>query len=478
MTVSDKQPQRLRLGALIALVVGSMIGGGIFSLPQNIATSAGAGAVLLGWLVTGVGMLALAFVFQTLSRRKPELDAGVYAYAKAGFGAYMGFNSAWGYWICAWIGNVSYFVLLFSSLGFFFPVFGEGNTPAAVICASVLLWMVHAMVLSGVRQAAFINIITTVAKIVPLIMFVVLAFVGFKADLFSIDIWGVEEQALGSVLDQVRNMMLVTVWVFIGIEGASVYSSRAQNRSDVGKATVLGFIGVLALLVMVNVLSMGVLSRAELAGLKNPSMAGVLEVVVGAWGSKLINVGLIISLCGALLSWTMLSAEILCVAAKDGAMPKALARTNSRGSPRGALWLSNTLIQVFLIITLFSSGTYLDLLYLGSSMILLPYFWTAFYALMLCLRGETYGDNDRVRGKDFAIALVAVLYSLWLVYAGGVKYLLLSSILYAPGAVVFAIARREQGERVFTPLETGVLVVLIMAALAGIAGLYMGYLSL
>src|SRR6478672_9881301 len=92
----SQEIQKLRLGALVALVVGSMIGGGIFSLPQNMAASAGVGAVLIGWGITAVGMLTLAFVFQTLANRKPDLDGGVYAYAKAGFGDYMGFSSAWG----------------------------------------------------------------------------------------------------------------------------------------------------------------------------------------------------------------------------------------------------------------------------------------------------------------------------------------------------------------------------------------------
>lgn len=141
-----------------------MVGGGIFSLPQNIAASASAGATLIGWLITGVGMLTLAFVFQTLANRKPELDGGVYAYAKAGFGDYMGFSSAWGYWISAWIGNVSYMVLLFSTLGYFFPVFGEGNTLPAVIGASVLLWLLHFLVLRGIKEAAFINTVTTIAR--------------------------------------------------------------------------------------------------------------------------------------------------------------------------------------------------------------------------------------------------------------------------------------------------------------------------
>ena len=209
--------QKLRLGALIALVVGSMIGGGIFSLPQNMAARADAGAILIGWGITAIGMLTLAFVFQTLANRKPELDSGVYAYAKAGFGDYMGFSSAWGYWISAWLGNVGYFVLLFSTLGYFFPVFGQGNTPIAIGCASVLLWCVHFLVMRGIKEAAFINQVTTVAKIVPLIMFIVIAAVAFKADIFTRDIWGTSNPNFGNVMDQVRNMMLVTVFVFIGI---------------------------------------------------------------------------------------------------------------------------------------------------------------------------------------------------------------------------------------------------------------------
>ncbi len=299
MATTSKQ---LKLSALVALVMGSMIGGGIFSLPQNMAASASAGAILIGWAITAVGMLTLAFVFQSLANRKPELDAGVYAYAKAGFGDYMGFSSAWGYWISAWIGNVSYFVLLFSTLGYFVPMFGEGNTLPAVIGASLILWGVHFLVLRGIREAAFVNLVTTIAKIVPLILFIVITALAFRLDVFTADFWGRGNPELGSVMQQVRNMMLVTVWVFIGIEGANVFSARAERRSDVGRATVIGFYSVLALLVLVNVLSMGIMSQAELAGLKNPSMAGVLEQVVGRWGAVLISVGLVVSLAGALLS--------------------------------------------------------------------------------------------------------------------------------------------------------------------------------
>ncbi|QCT96798.1 arginine-ornithine antiporter [Stutzerimonas degradans] len=474
----SQSAQKLRLSALVALVVGSMIGGGIFSLPQNMAASAGAGAVLIGWGITGVGMLTLALVFQTLANRKPELDTGVYAYAKAGFGDYMGFSSAWGYWISAWIGNVSYMVLLFSTLGLFFPAFGEGNTGPAIACASVLLWAIHFLVLRGIREAAFLNLITTIAKVVPLVLFIVLAALAFRFDIFVADFWGKGNLELGSVMNQVRGMMLVTVWVFIGIEGANIYSARAQDRRDIGKATVIGFYGVLLLLVLVNVLSMGILSQPELAALKNPSMAGVLEHVVGRWGALLVSVGLVVSLLGGLLAWTLLCAEILFAGARDHTMPAFLRKENARQVPSNALWLSNGLIQLMLVITLFNDATYLNLLYLATSMILVPYFWSAAYAVLVSWRGETYENEPGARRKDLLIALVALLYAAWLLYAGGVQYLLLSALLYAPGALLFARARRECGQPVFTLLEKLIFAGVLIGAVIAAYGLYDGFLTL
>lgn len=174
--------------------------------------------------------------------------------------------------------------MLFSTLGYFFPAFGQGNTPLAIACASGLLWCVHALVLRGIKEAALINLITTVAKLVPILLFIVIVGLAFDRDVFTRDIWGRSNPQFGGVLEQVRNMMLVTVFVFIGIEGASVYSSRAERRRDMGKAAVIGFLGVLVLLMLVNLLSLGVMSLPELAALQNPSMAGVLEHVVGRWG--------------------------------------------------------------------------------------------------------------------------------------------------------------------------------------------------
>ena len=306
---SDKKiaEQPLGIWLLMALVVGSIIGSGIFGLPQNMAAGAGPAAILISWIITGVGMLSLALVYQMLAIRKPALDNGIYAYARALSGEYVGFNAAWGYWVSAWIGNVGYLVAAFGALGYFYPAFGEGNTAVAITGASILLWSVHLLVLKGIRGAVVLNAVVTLAKVIPLLFFIVVCLIAFNMETFTLVFWG--DAKLGSLLTQVKTTMLVTVWVFIGIEGASVYSSRAKLRSDVGRATVGGFIITLLLLMAVSLLSLGILNQPELAALKNPSMAGVLEHVLGRWGAIFIYVGLIISVGGGFLAWTLLAAE-------------------------------------------------------------------------------------------------------------------------------------------------------------------------
>jgi arginine:ornithine antiporter/lysine permease len=288
-TASTKTESKLGLGLLVALVVGSILGSGIFFLPQNMAAGADAGAIVIGWIISGAGMLTLALVYQMIALRKPDLDNGIYAYARALSGDYVGFNSAWGWWVSAWIGNVGYLVAAFGALGYFFSPFGDGNTLPGIVGASVTLWVVHALVLKGIQGAAVLNAVVTAAKVAPLLVFIVLVAMAFNLDTFTLAFWG--DAKLGSVLDQVKSTMLVTVWVFIGIEGASVYSARAKKREDVGRATVAGFVITLLLLMAVSLLSLGIMAQPGLAGLKNPSTAGVLEKVVGTWGAMLIYVG-------------------------------------------------------------------------------------------------------------------------------------------------------------------------------------------
>ncbi|HVY98590.1 MAG TPA: arginine-ornithine antiporter [Dongiaceae bacterium] len=465
---SGTTPRKLRLGALTALVIGSMVGSGVFGLPHDMANAAAPLAILIGWGITAVGMLALVFVYQGLAMRKPDLDAGPYAYARAGFGPFIGFNSAWGYWLSAWIGNVSYAVLVFSALSYFVPVFGDGNTWQAVLGASVLLWAVHFLILSGVRQAALVNIITTIAKIAPIVLFIVVAIVAFKIDVFSLDFSGPADGSLGSVLSQVKGTMLVTLWVFIGIEGASVVSSRAERRRDIGAATIAGFLTCLALYALVSLLSLGVMHRPELAALKNPSMAGVLEQIVGAWGAALINIAVVVSVVGAFLSWTLFAAEIANVAAKRKTLPRFFAGENAGGSPAAALWITNVLVQAFLVLTLFAQSTYQALYYISASAILVPYVFSGAYALKLAVTGEGYQPGEN-RAGGMLVGLVATVYGIWLVYAAGPVYIFMCAMLYAPGIILHAIARREAGARLFHPAEVVIAIGLVVAAVwAGI----------
>ncbi|HEY0335260.1 MAG TPA: amino acid permease, partial [Stenotrophomonas sp.] len=331
--------QKLSRLELIALVVGSMIGSGIFALPSAFGRTTGVIGAAIAWCIAGTGMLMLALVFQTLSRRKPHLDSGIYAYAKAGFGNYMGFLSATGYWIGCCLADVACLVLIKAALGQFFPVFGDGTTPVAIASATVLLWSVHFLILRGIKEAAALNTIATIAKIVPIGVFVFVAIAGFKADVFAWNLWGGEAPTFSNVANQVRNTMLVTVFVFVGIEGASIYSRFAKKREDVGVATVLGFLGVLCLLVLVTMFSFGILLRPELAELATPSMAGVMEAIVGPWGKIFVSVGLIISVLGNYLSWSLLAAEVLRAAASDNTMPAFLARENENKVPAAALWM-------------------------------------------------------------------------------------------------------------------------------------------
>lgn len=470
----------LSLGALTGLVVGSMIGGGIFALPSQMASSAAPGPLMIGWVITGVGMLTLALVFQRLATARPDVQGGVYGYAREAFGDYLGFTSAWGYWISAWIGNVGYFVLLFSTLGYFFPAFKGGNTLPAIIGASVVLWLVHALVLRGVHGASSINTIVTAAKVIPIVVFVGIALVSFKAGIFTADFWGRVTQiagdngpvTLGSTLDQVKNMMLVTVWVFIGVEGASIYSERAARRQDVGKATVFGFLGVLALLLLVNLLAYGAMPQADIAALDDPSMGGVLAHIVGPWGATFVGLGLIVSLLGALLAWVLLCAEILRVPAADGNLPRALGALNAKGSPSAALWLTNLCVQAMLIWTYFNDSTYTSLIYLASSLILLPYLWSACYQLFLAARGQA-----DLHAKDLIVALVATGYAVWLVYAGGLSYVLVAAVAYLVGTALFAWARVQASKRVFVARDYAFLALVVIGAVLGVVGLINGSIT-
>ncbi|MFL1905236.1 basic amino acid/polyamine antiporter [Streptomyces tauricus] len=468
-TESRTPAAKLTLPTLTTMVVGSMVGAGVFSLPQRFGQETGVAGALIAWTVAGTGMLMLAFVFQRLALRRPDLDAGVYAYAKAGFGEYLGFFAAFGYWASACVGNVTYWVLIMSTIGAIAPALGDGDTVLAMLLSSAGLWAFFLLISRGVKEAAAINRIVTVAKVVPILVFVLIALFCLKPSVFAENFAGADYA--GSLFQQVKGTMLATVFVFLGVEGASVYSRHAKRREDVGRATVLGFLSVFAIFASVTIVSYGILPMSEIAELRQPSMAGVLEEAVGTWGKVFVSVGLIVSVLGAYLAWTLMAAEVLFVAAKDEDMPRFLGRSTAADVPVPALVMTTVLTQIVLVVTLFSDDAFNFALDLTSALTLIPFLLAAAFAVKVARSG---GAGRR----DLPIAALATFYTAFLLYAAGLKYLLVSFIIYAPATFLFVMARREQGRRLFSPGELVILAVSVAGAVVGVVALARGWISL
>lgn len=455
------QDRKLGFLALVSLVVGSMIGGGIFSMPGDMAREANSGAVLIAWLITGFGVIMLALTFQNLADRFPDLDNGIYSYAKEGFSQFIGFLSAWGYWLANMLTIVASSILLFGALSYFFPVFGDGNNWISVACASVLIWTLHIYLLSGLKEAALVNGLITLAKLIPIGVFIVVLLSAFQLDTFRFRFWGSDTWNWNIVGEQVNKTMLITVWSFLGIEGAVVFSGRARRRKDVGKATVVGLLGTLAVYMLVSLLSYGIFPKEELAGLRTPSMAYVLEHVAGPWGAALINIGLIISLLGLVVGMSLLSAETLFVAAKDRVLPKWAAFENKKGTPAGSIWITTVSVQVVLIFVIFMGSTYQTMYQVTTTAILLPYLFSTAFLVKSCLKtGKWRKSVDR---KGLIFGVFSSIYACYLLFAAGLHNLLYVSVLYGGGLFLFFwVYRQDRGKTIRYSQTDAVLTFLII----------------
>jgi arginine:ornithine antiporter/lysine permease len=476
--MASQSTQKFSRLALTGMVVGSMVGAGIFNLPGRFGAATGPFGAIIAWAIAGTGMYMLARVFQALAEKRPDIDAGVFAYAKAGFGNYMGFLSAFGYWLGSCLGNVFYWVLIGSTLGRFFPgIFGDGSSAIAIIVSLVGVWAFHFMILKGVEQAAFINTVVTIAKIVPILVFILLLIFFFNYTQFSENFFGGADMPAKSLVAQVRDTMLITVFVFIGIEGASVYSRFAEKRSDVGAATILGFVGVTGLMVAVTMLPYAVMPQSAIAAVQQPSMAAVLEAVVGHWGAVFISIGVLVSVLGAYLAWSLICAEVLFAAAKSDDMPRLFAAQNTNRVPANALWLTNIVVSLFIISTYWSRDAFNFMLDMTSVTALLPYLLVAGYGVLLARSGVGYETTPNERGRDQIFAWIAVLYTIFMFIAAGLKYVLLVAVLLVPGTILYVWARREQKLQLFTSVELIVFAVTLVAGLIGAYGLLTGMIT-
>lgn len=326
----------------------------------------------------------LALVFRSLAVRKPDLNAGIFAYAKAGFGDYVGFNAAFGYWASAVAGTASYWVLAMSTLGAVFPALGQGETLLAIGLSSIGVWTFHFLVLHGVHSAAAINHIVTVAKMVPIVVFIIVGIIFFRTGVFADNFWGGSDHSFAAIFAQAKGTMLITVFVFLGIQKAPACTpgTRASN-SDIGKATVLGFLSVLSVFVLVTMVSYGAMPQADLEAATPPSTATVFESMVSNWGEIFAKVGVVISVLGAYLAWTLMACRVIYVPASTGDMPRFLTKINVKGTPSSALLLVSLYVQGLLILLLFVANALDFILDLTAALAVIPYLLAAGYALKL-----------------------------------------------------------------------------------------------
>ena len=457
--------QGISLISLIALVVSSSIGAGIFAISNDLSAAA-PGPVLLAWLFVGIGILMLAISMSNLVLAKPKLT-GLPDYARDGFGDFFGFISGWGYWLSAWLGNVGFAVVLMQTLGYFFPVLKSGNSNGAIALASVISWALIFLVSRGIESATTINTIATFAKIIPLVVFIIFGIVMFKIDIFTSGFWNNLNNNFtwtGSdgVIEQMRSALMVLMWVFVGIEGATIMAGRAKKKSDAARATTIGLLILLVIYVLASILPYGYFTQEQLANANQPAMVYLFSQMVGDWGGILISLGMILSIMAAWLSWTLLPVETTSQMADLKLLPAWFGKLNSRKIPINALIFTQILVQAMLIATARSDNAYQFVYSLAVAATMITYSFVAAYQLKL-------GWQEK-NNRFIIVGLLALLFQLFVIYLAGLQFVWLTAIAYIPGFVLLGIAYFKNNRK-FTTFEIIMMSLISILAISAIVAL-------
>ena len=477
------------LMGLIAIVFGSMVGGGIFNIAQNMASAAGLGAVIIAWLITGFGMVFLVLTFKILSDRCPDLNEGIYQYAQKGFGNYVGFNIAWGYWLCVALGNVAFAVMLNDAFGAFFPIFLKHSWPTLIFCIS-LVWIMFYIVIHGVMTATFINTVMTILKLSAIIIIVALLFFYLRAEMFTLDFWGEQYskgfKPLGSIGNQIMGTMLVTMFCFVGVEGAVMLSSYARNHKDVGRASVIGFYLALIIYALISILCFGVRTQPELAQMKDPSVAYVMKAICGDWAYYFVICTVILSLLSAFIAWTLLCAQTPFGASRVHILPEFFQKTNKHDVPVYGLGAATIFMSLFIVLVCTAPNVYMAALNLTTIMVLPAYALSGAYLWKVSYNPSSMqGMLSRTEIIKYRIiGIICTIYCLWCIYAGGVLLFMTSSILYLIGFFFYYHTNRQNSQRegkkltLLTTPEKILFILIILASAASIVLLILGKIDL
>jgi arginine:ornithine antiporter / lysine permease len=455
------QNNKLGFWILTALVVGNMVGSGIFMLPRSLSEAASPAGVMGAWLLTGIGVLMLALVFGNLAIRKPNLSGGPQIYAKELFkkdskaSILSGFMASWGYWIGTFAGNVAIITTFAGYLSTFFPILTSqaellkigqfslkvGNALTFIVC-TMLLWGTHFIILRGLSQAGKLNFLATATKVIGFFLFIVVGVFAFnKANILPFVAPRVDEAGQAfSLFGQINNAALATLWAFCGVESAMIFASRAKKKTDVKRATIVGVLITLAIYIGISTLTMGMLTQDAIISSDKP-LIDAIQSVLGPIGGKILAAVGLVSLLGSTIGWVLLAGEIPYQAAKQGLFLKSFEKVDKQGTPIFALVMSNVLAQVFIFSTISSSisAAFDFVIYIATLSYLVPYFISSVYQLKLVITGDTYSSMIKDRWVDGMIAMLATAYSSWVIIAGtsDLKTFIFGVALLASGIIFY-----------------------------------------
>ncbi len=411
--VNQKKSSAKKIGfwGCSALVVGNMIGSGVFLLPSTLA--AFGSLAILGWLFTSAGAIVLALVFGSLARQSTR-TGGPYAWTKDGYGEFPGFLVAWGYWIAIWSGNAAIAVAFSGYIAYFFPAVADNNLLGLFIALSAI-WTVTYINIRGVHSAGVLQMLTTVLKILPLFFIILLATVEFNPAHFTPFNPTNESTGAGIVA-----CAALTLWAFLGLESATVPADNVENPSrTIPMATICGVVFASIVYILVTVAIFGLMPRDELMQSTAP-LADAANIVVGEWGGLFIAIGACIATFGTLNGFTLLSGQVPLGAARDHVFPNWFSKVTPQDTPARSLVISNILASLLVIMN-FSKGLveqFTFIILLATLTTLVPYIFCALAEIMIWLRQGCDSDKKPKRVTIF-LSAVAFCYSLWAIYGAG-----------------------------------------------------------
>lgn len=426
----SSKPQKIGLITSTSYVIGNMIGAGIFVLPAVLAPY---GSIsFLGWIFTAVGALILARIFGNFSKIIVNKSGGPYTYSKAGFGDFIGFLVAWGYWISIWVSNAALAITIVGALSFFFPVL-DSNPIIRVLVGLSFIWLFTWINTRGIKESGKVQVITTVLKLLPL-MFVIIAGL-FLFDIDNFPAFNLTNESNFAIFPVVA---ATTLYAFLGVESASIPAANVKNpEKTVPKATFLGTITVAFVYILGTFVLFGILPINELAVSPSP-FADAARLIAGDFGGYFVAGGIAIAAIGCLNGWIQFSGQIPMAASQDKLFPKVFGKENEKGAPALGIIIGSVLTTVIMLMNL-SEGLVKQFEFIAEIVVfsnLIPYLFVA-AAYIIVIIERKIKVNHLV--KALILSLLGVAYSLWAIYGSGEKSVFYGLILLLCGIPIYTL---------------------------------------